>query len=51
MTELGTAIAEQIVLNYGQSGLLMRLSDPFWFQGAWTGTRSGMHAPTYGTRG
>jgi uncharacterized protein len=32
MTELGTAIAEQIILNYGQSAFLMRLSDPFWFQ-------------------
>jgi hypothetical protein len=32
MTELGTAIAEQIVLNYGQSEFLARLSDPFWFQ-------------------
>ena len=32
MTELGTAIAEQIVLNYGSSEFLTRLSDPFWFQ-------------------
>ncbi len=32
MTELGTAIAEQIVLNYGPSEFLTRLSDPFWFQ-------------------
>ena len=32
MTELGTAIAEQFILNYGQSGFLTRLSDPFWFQ-------------------
>jgi uncharacterized protein len=32
MTELGTAIAEQIVLEYGTSELLTRLSDPFWFQ-------------------
>jgi hypothetical protein len=32
MTELGTAIAEQVILNYGQSGFLSRLSDPFWFQ-------------------
>ena len=32
MTELGTAIAEQVVLNYGQSEFLTRLSDPFWFQ-------------------
>ena len=32
MTELGTAIARQVILNYGQSGFLTRLSDPFWFQ-------------------
>src|ERR1035438_5698588 len=32
MTELGTAIAEQVILDYGQSGFLTRLSDPFWFQ-------------------
>jgi hypothetical protein len=32
MMELGTAIAEQVILNYGQSGFLTRLSDPFWFQ-------------------
>lgn len=32
MTELGTAIAEQIVLAYGTSEFLTRLSDPFWFQ-------------------
>jgi hypothetical protein len=32
MTELGTAIAEQIILNYGRSEFLTRLSDPFWFQ-------------------
>ena len=32
MTQLGTAIAEQVVLNYGPSELLTRLSDPFWFQ-------------------
>jgi uncharacterized protein len=32
MTQLGTAIAEQIVLCYGASELLSRLSDPFWFQ-------------------
>lgn len=32
MTELGTSIAEQVILNYGQSGFLTRLSDPFWFQ-------------------
>lgn len=32
MTELGTAIAEQVILNDGQSEFLTRLSDPFWFQ-------------------
>lgn len=32
MTELGTAIAEQVILDYGQTGFLTRLSDPFWFQ-------------------
>jgi hypothetical protein len=32
MTELGTAIAEQIVLSYGPTEFLTRLSDPFWFQ-------------------
>jgi uncharacterized protein len=32
MTALGTAIVEHIVLNYGVSEVLTRLSDPFWFQ-------------------
>lgn len=32
MTTLGTAISESIILHYGQSELLTRLSDPFWFQ-------------------
>jgi hypothetical protein len=32
MMELGTAISEQIVLHYGPSEFLTRLSDPFWFQ-------------------
>jgi hypothetical protein len=32
MIELGTAIAEHIVLEYGASDFLTRLSDPFWFQ-------------------
>lgn len=32
MTELGTAIVEQIVLSYGPSEFLARVSDPFWFQ-------------------
>lgn len=32
MSSLGGAIAESIVLEYGKSALLQRLSDPFWFQ-------------------
>ena len=32
MTELGTAIVEQIVLSYGPTEFLTRVSDPFWFQ-------------------
>jgi hypothetical protein len=32
MTTLGTAISESVLLHYGQSALLSRLSDPFWFQ-------------------
>jgi hypothetical protein len=32
MTKLGTAIVESILLHYGHSELLSRLSDPFWFQ-------------------
>src|SRR4051812_11669772 len=32
MGKLGGAIAESIVLEYGTSALLSRLSDPFWFQ-------------------
>src|SRR5690242_3633247 len=32
MTMLGTAIAEHIVIAYGPSQFLTRLSDPFWFQ-------------------
>src|SRR6476620_11052882 len=32
MTALGTAIAESILLHYGHSEFLSRLSDPFWFQ-------------------
>jgi hypothetical protein len=32
MTLLGTAIVENIVLTYGPSEFLTRLSDPFWFQ-------------------
>lgn len=32
MEKLGTAISETIILQYGVSELLTRLSDPFWFQ-------------------
>lgn len=32
MTTLGTAIVESILLHYGHSEFLSRLSDPFWFQ-------------------
>jgi hypothetical protein len=32
MSKLGVAIVESIVLRYGRSELLTRLSDPFWFQ-------------------
>ncbi|MFB3777212.1 MAG: DUF763 domain-containing protein [Bryobacteraceae bacterium] len=32
MTQLGTAIVESIVLHYGRSEFLSRLSDPYWFQ-------------------
>ena len=32
MTQLGTAIVEHIVLSYGPSEFLTRISDPFWFQ-------------------
>jgi hypothetical protein len=32
MTQLGTAIVENVVLSYGPSEFLTRLSDPFWFQ-------------------
>lgn len=32
MTRLGTAITEAVVLEFGVSGFLTRLSDPFWFQ-------------------
>jgi hypothetical protein len=32
MTRLGTAITESVLLDYGPSELLSRLSDPFWFQ-------------------
>ena len=32
MTLLGTGITEAIVHEYGASGFLSRLSDPFWFQ-------------------
>src|SRR5687768_9544794 len=32
MTELGACVAEHVILEYGVSGFLSRLSDPFWFQ-------------------
>jgi hypothetical protein len=32
METLGTAIVESVVHHHGRSGLLSRLSDPFWFQ-------------------
>jgi uncharacterized protein len=32
MSTLGTGIAEAIIMRYGRSELLSRLSDPFWFQ-------------------
>ncbi len=32
MSKLGGAIVEAIVLDYGKSAVLQRLSDPFWFQ-------------------
>lgn len=32
MTRLGTAIVESILLHYGPSAFLSRLSDPYWFQ-------------------
>jgi hypothetical protein len=32
MTQLGTGITEAIIQDYGTSGFLSRLSDPFWFQ-------------------
>src|SRR4051794_41965725 len=32
MSLLGTAITESVLVHYGRSALLSRLSDPFWFQ-------------------
>lgn len=32
MCQLGGAIVEEIVMEYGRPALLQRLSDPFWFQ-------------------
>ena len=32
MTELGAAVVEHVVLSYGPTEFLTRLSDPFWFQ-------------------
>lgn len=40
MTSLGAAISESVILQYGHSELLARLSDPFWFQAL--GTVMGM---------
>lgn len=40
MTTLGTAICESVLVEYGPSALLARLSDPFWFQAL--GTVMGM---------
>ena len=32
MIQLGTAITESVIVNYGRADFLSRLSDPFWFQ-------------------
>jgi hypothetical protein len=32
MSKLGGAIVESIIIEYGQSEALTRLSDPLWFQ-------------------
>lgn len=32
MTQLGAAVAEAVIREYGTSELLTRLSDPYWFQ-------------------
>jgi len=32
MRELGTAIVQAIIFEYGPVEVLTRLSDPFWFQ-------------------
>ena len=40
MTRMGTAIVESVILHYGPSAFLSRLSDPFWFQAL--GTVMGM---------
>src|SRR3569833_2871901 len=32
MTQLGTAITESVIANFGRAEFLSRLSDPFWFQ-------------------
>jgi hypothetical protein len=32
MAKLGFAITEAIIADYGEAGVLRRLSDPFWFQ-------------------
>src|ERR1700759_3359049 len=32
MANSGTALVESVLMNYGHSAFLSRLSDPFWFQ-------------------
>ena len=32
MMQLGGAIVESIIMEYGRTALLQRMSDPFWFQ-------------------
>lgn len=32
MAKMGLAIAESVIADYGTSGFLRRISDPFWFQ-------------------
>ena len=41
MGNMGEAIVESILLNYGKSELLSRMSDPNWFQAL--GAVMGMH--------
>src|ERR1700740_3232637 len=46
MSKLGTAITEAIIVRYGRSEFLTRLSDPFWFQAL--GSVMGMDWPSSG---